>query len=62
MLSTIPKGLDWILKVYSLEGRILYLTDIHDGSYDLSFLNNGTYLVTLQGTKGSFHCKLIILK
>jgi hypothetical protein len=61
-LSGIPEGFNGILKVFSLEGRILYSTDIHDGSYDFTFLNTGTYLVTLQGTKDSSHCKLIILK
>ncbi len=61
-ISGIPEGSDGILKIYSPDGRVLYSTDIHTGSYDFSFLNNGTYLITLQGERDSYHYKLIILK
>jgi hypothetical protein len=61
-ISNIPSGSGFILRVYSPDGRIQYSSDMFKGSYDLRDLSNGTYLLSIQNERGSFHAKLIISK
>lgn len=52
------------LSIYSLEGHLLGVYELKkgDNNLNLSFLNNGVYLYSVDGVKGIYRGKMLIIK